>query len=1062
MEEPDSAVETLSQIQEAFKSDALADYCLVSKKAAFSMFRSNLIKFCQDIIHKAAEQGILYENSQFMEDLKIWITSLSSSNLRSFRHTSTLIWLAIMEKLCELHVAATHVSSINQKIIEKENSKTRPNVARIEQAESSVSLANSKKEFIEGTMSDIFETVFVHRYRDVDFKIRVECMKSLGTWMLMLPEFFLESTYIRYFGWLLSDINNQVRVQVVRSLVKLYKIQDNISGFRQFTERFRSRIVEMSVLDSDTTVRAASIELLTILRELGFLENSDIEVICGLIFDKEARIRRAAAKFTLDHVIDESSESLNKFSAKDLKTCKSKFSTFDASWLAFKELAYVLKSQISTATTLRADDTVLRDLEELYPSSETRVTLAGEAIWAAGFESHYKWTALIDQLLFDFSSFDEQIESRTDRSYVELYSLEPDDENILVELLFGFIKGNLMEIDRHHFNSLISHSNIKKKRVSRDDLEAIHTQIQAELVDSIPKLVKHYSHNPKALSSILKLHDLLDLGIYRQLHFEPKYMEFIQMVIGQFKAQNDKEVLEECVNIFHKSLNDDSALSFTEEVRLALKDLLGDIGYEIQQCIISNPSNNEDDNNKEIEKAILEPTLKLDVISRVVDIQSTLELPLTEDENSTESNSETIIQKFSKIFSNISMMASENINLTLASSLINILKSYCMWKLSSVNFAATTTAVGNGTSKVVDLNAGTTEFITSIIQEFELVIEQAFSFEVRTMTSKALLDLLIAVNVTVMQVSLLPSSSTNFQILELPRKASTITQQQIMGIFLKKESAYAKSNKVTLDVGPEDSVYLKSLRSNKITSIKKALTTEDDSDSELSELSDSEDEEDDVATFHDNMEDGSTQFTNPESFQIQTQTVQSHEALRQITEQNSKSQQLLLLLECDLCQYAAKIRVAAVAKVIDFSLAKRIFLNAKHLSPLYNKVMEVNISSANEEKESRPGSHSNPAPGENEPTTENGTTTAATDNNAKGTETNEEVSNSENLKSTHNAESIEVEMTEENREEPAEQLEEGNIDKDRSLEDLEFQRNLELELQKELNMELNDDNNNES
>jgi len=48
-------------------------------------------------------------------------------------------------------------------------------------------------------------SVFVHRYRDADSGIRADCVREMGIWMKRHPAHFLEGTYLRYVGWVLSD-----------------------------------------------------------------------------------------------------------------------------------------------------------------------------------------------------------------------------------------------------------------------------------------------------------------------------------------------------------------------------------------------------------------------------------------------------------------------------------------------------------------------------------------------------------------------------------------------------------------------------------------------------------------------------------------------------------------------------------------------------------------------------------------------------------------------------------------------------------------------------------------
>lgn len=47
--------------------------------------------------------------------------------------------------------------------------------------------------------------VFAHRYRDVDARIRADCVTLLGMWIQAHPTFFLKDTFLKYLGMLLND-----------------------------------------------------------------------------------------------------------------------------------------------------------------------------------------------------------------------------------------------------------------------------------------------------------------------------------------------------------------------------------------------------------------------------------------------------------------------------------------------------------------------------------------------------------------------------------------------------------------------------------------------------------------------------------------------------------------------------------------------------------------------------------------------------------------------------------------------------------------------------------------
>ena len=58
-----------------------------------------------------------------------------------------------------------------------------------------------------GIPLDVFidDSVFVHRFRDVDHRIRTECVHELGLWMQRLPQVYFDAAHLRYMGWALSD-----------------------------------------------------------------------------------------------------------------------------------------------------------------------------------------------------------------------------------------------------------------------------------------------------------------------------------------------------------------------------------------------------------------------------------------------------------------------------------------------------------------------------------------------------------------------------------------------------------------------------------------------------------------------------------------------------------------------------------------------------------------------------------------------------------------------------------------------------------------------------------------
>jgi cohesin complex subunit SA-1/2 len=58
---------------------------------------------------------------------------------------------------------------------------------------------------IETFMEQLFNSVFVHRHRDVDSDIRARCIMCLGECIAKYKTKFFENSYLKYLGWSLND-----------------------------------------------------------------------------------------------------------------------------------------------------------------------------------------------------------------------------------------------------------------------------------------------------------------------------------------------------------------------------------------------------------------------------------------------------------------------------------------------------------------------------------------------------------------------------------------------------------------------------------------------------------------------------------------------------------------------------------------------------------------------------------------------------------------------------------------------------------------------------------------
>lgn len=91
------------QIYIKFQDDSPV-YPLTSKLPAFKRFRKSLSEFIERLIASSADLGNLY-TSDLMATLQTWVIAMSSSQIRSFRHTATVVALEVETAMCDVAAA---------------------------------------------------------------------------------------------------------------------------------------------------------------------------------------------------------------------------------------------------------------------------------------------------------------------------------------------------------------------------------------------------------------------------------------------------------------------------------------------------------------------------------------------------------------------------------------------------------------------------------------------------------------------------------------------------------------------------------------------------------------------------------------------------------------------------------------------------------------------------------------------------------------------------------------------------------------------------------------------
>ncbi|XP_039705495.1 cohesin subunit SA-3 isoform X4 [Pteropus medius] len=289
--------EIIRHLTEQFNEDS-GDYPLTAPGPSWKKFQGSFCEFVRTLVYQC-QYSLLYDGFP-MDNLISLLTGLSDSQVRAFRHTSTLAAMKLMTSLVRVALQLSLHKDNNQRQYEAERNKG-PEQRAPERLES---LLEKRKELqehqeeIEGMMNALFRGVFVHRYRDILPEIRAICIEEIGSWMQSYSTSFLTDSYLKYIGWTLHDKHREVRLKCLKALKGLYSNRDLTTRLELFTSRFKDRMVSM-VMDREYDVAVEAVRLLIlILKNMeGVLTDADCESIYPVVYASNRALASAAGEF---------------------------------------------------------------------------------------------------------------------------------------------------------------------------------------------------------------------------------------------------------------------------------------------------------------------------------------------------------------------------------------------------------------------------------------------------------------------------------------------------------------------------------------------------------------------------------------------------------------------------------------------------------------------------------------------------------------------------------------------------------------------------------------------
>uniref|UniRef100_A0A8C4SLB0 Cohesin subunit SA n=1 Tax=Erpetoichthys calabaricus TaxID=27687 RepID=A0A8C4SLB0_ERPCA len=280
-----------------FHDDDLSCYPLSMSTPEWKKFGANMSEFLSILVQRC-QNNILYDEG-LMDSVIPFLTGLSDSQIRAFRHTGTLAAMKLETALVRVIVNVNSQFETNKRQYETERKKGMKNRAndKLEALECKHNELLQKQEDMKDMINSLFKGVFVHRYRDSIPAIRALCMQEIGVWMKLDSDGFLTDGHLKYLGWCLNDKLGNVRLTCLKSLMGLYANKQFIPKLELFTSRFKDRILYM-VLDKESDVAVEALHLLLLIQNAeDVLIGEECCRLCTLVFAAHRALAAAAGQF---------------------------------------------------------------------------------------------------------------------------------------------------------------------------------------------------------------------------------------------------------------------------------------------------------------------------------------------------------------------------------------------------------------------------------------------------------------------------------------------------------------------------------------------------------------------------------------------------------------------------------------------------------------------------------------------------------------------------------------------------------------------------------------------
>uniref|UniRef100_A0A673YBP0 Cohesin subunit SA n=1 Tax=Salmo trutta TaxID=8032 RepID=A0A673YBP0_SALTR len=518
--------EIIRKMTEEFDEDS-GDYPLTMAGPLWKKFKSSFCEFI-GVLVRQCQYSIIYD--EYMMDTVIsLLTGLSDSQVRAFRHTSTLAAMKLMTALVNVALNLSINMDNTQRQYEAERNKVMAKRAndRLELLLQKRKELQENQDEIENMMNAIFKGVFVHRYRDAIAEVRAICIEEIGVWMKMYSDAFLNDSYLKYVGWTMHDKQGEVRLRCLTALQGLYYNRELNTRLELFTSRFKDRIVSMA-LDKEYDVAVQAIKLLTLVLHSSdeVLTAEDCESVYHLVYSAHRPVAVAAGEFLYKKLFSHrgpEEEGMPRRGRQSLNGNLIKTTVF-----------FFLESELHEHGAYLVD-----------------------SLWECAGELLKDWESMISLLL------DEPMPGEE--------ALTDHQETALIEIMLCAIRQACEchpPVGRGTGKRVLT---AKEKKTQLDD----RTRITEIFAVALPLLLAKYSVDAEKVTNLLQLPQFFDLEIYTTGRLEKHLDSLLRQIREVVEKHTETDVLEACSMTYHALCNEE--FTIFNRVDIARSQLLDEL-----------------------------------------------------------------------------------------------------------------------------------------------------------------------------------------------------------------------------------------------------------------------------------------------------------------------------------------------------------------------------------------------------------------------------------------------------------------------------------------------------